>query len=85
MDYKELLGEALHYAMLGSPTKGGDAVSELVTKVRLQAFGAGVYAGRKEVVNFIGGYDKPFPNQRDWHAKLKDWGMEDIATYCTKG
>lgn len=32
-------------------------------------------AGIKEVVEWIGDYDKPFPNQRDWKDKLKEWGI----------
>jgi len=36
---------------------------------------AGIQQGRKEVVDFIGGYDKPFPNQRDWKTKLKEWKL----------
>jgi len=33
-------------------------------------------AGIKEVVGYIGDYTKPFPNQREWKAKLKEWGIE---------
>jgi len=32
-------------------------------------------AGIKEVVDYIGDYTKPFPNQREWKAKLKEWGI----------
>jgi len=31
--------------------------------------------GRREVVEFIGDYTKPFPNQRVWEAKLKEWDL----------
>ncbi len=40
------------------------------------AFEAGQFEGRKEVVNWFRGYDKEFPNQREYKAKLKEWKLE---------
>lgn len=33
--------------------------------------------GIKEVVDWIGGFDKPFPTQREWKVKLKEWGIKE--------
>jgi len=42
-------------------------------------FNAGCVQGKaegiKEVVEYIGDYTKPFPNQREWKLKLKEWGI----------
>ena len=48
-------------------------------KCGLGLFELGKREGVKEVVEWIGGYDKPFPNQREWKAKLKEWGIERVT------
>ena len=59
----------------------GGEMDELVTlkwadNYAKQNYKAGQIAGIKKVVEYLGDYTKPFPNQREWKSKLKEWGIE---------
>jgi len=52
-----------------------DEAREAIAEAGKESFDEGYKLGIKEVVDYIGDYTKPFPNQKDWKLKLKEWGL----------